>query len=100
MQACGLGAQIHSSWLEPDGGPGQVNTSEGGVVIGATKLVDNSNIPTYSVDMAAFYRIAKRVSRTGVGLPSMQAMALAHGEDVTEVACNLLEPSGVGGDKV
>jgi len=30
----------------------------------------------------------------------VQAMALAHGEDVIEVACNLLEPSKVGGDLV
>ncbi|KAL9451772.1 hypothetical protein AB3S75_013359 [Citrus x aurantiifolia] len=27
-------------------------------------------------------------------------MALTHGEVITEVACNLLEPSKIGGDKV
>nr|POE88654.1 hypothetical protein CFP56_47852 [Quercus suber] len=54
----------------------------------------------FSTDIAVVRRIAKQVSGRGGGLPSVQAMALAHGEDVTEVACNLLEPSKVGGDRV
>ncbi|KAF9589698.1 hypothetical protein IFM89_027268 [Coptis chinensis] len=45
-------------------------------------------------------RLAKCLSERGGGIPSVQAMALAHGEDITEVACNLLEPSRVGADKV
>ena len=74
--------------------------AKGVVVIGVTRWVDNYNVPILSTNIAAVRRIAKRVSGRGGGLPSVQAMALAHGEDVTEVACNLLEPSKVGGDRV
>lgn len=73
---------------------------KGVVVIGATRWVDNYNVPIFSTDIAVVRRIAKQVSGRGGGLPSVQAMALEHGEDVTEVACNLLEPSKVGGDRV
>ncbi|KAB1207008.1 Wall-associated receptor kinase 2 [Morella rubra] len=86
--------------LKPDEGPTQVTRAKGVVVIGATPWVDNYNVPVFSNDMAALRRIAKRVSGRGGGLPSVQAMALAHGNDVTEVACNLLEPNKVGGDRV
>ena len=74
--------------------------AKGVVVIGVTQWVDNYNVPILSTNIAAVRRIAKQVSGRGGGLPSVQAMALAHGEDVTEVACNLLEPSKVGGDRV
>ncbi|KAM3702531.1 hypothetical protein ACB098_04G032700 [Castanea mollissima] len=86
--------------LKPDEGPAQVTQEKGVVVIGATQWVDNYNVPIFSTDIAVVRRIAKQVSGRGGGLPSVQAMALAHGEDVTEVACNLLEPSKVGGDRV
>ncbi|XP_057952304.1 uncharacterized protein LOC131146617 isoform X2 [Malania oleifera] len=86
--------------LKPDEGPVQVAQAKGVVVIGATKWVDNYNIPVFSTDVAIVRRIAKRVSGRGGGLPSVQAMALAHGKDVIEVACNLLEPCRVGGDQV
>ncbi|KAF8409344.1 hypothetical protein HHK36_005419 [Tetracentron sinense] len=39
-------------------------------------------------------------SSEGGGLQSVQAMALVHGEDMTEVACNLLELGRVGADQV
>ncbi|KAL6975793.1 hypothetical protein U1Q18_024589 [Sarracenia purpurea var. burkii] len=87
--------------LKPDVGPAYAVQTKGIIVIGATPWVDNYNVPVYSTDIATVRRIAKRVSgRGGKGLPSVQAMALAHGEDVIEVACNLLDPSRVGGDLV
>ncbi|CAA7014021.1 unnamed protein product [Microthlaspi erraticum] len=45
-------------------------------------------------------RMARKASERGGGLPSVQTMALLHGEGVIEVACNLLNPSQVGGDEV
>ncbi|KAG2396964.1 Inactive protein [Vigna angularis] len=42
----------------------------------------------------------QRVSGRGGGLLSVQAMALAHGEGVIEVAYNLLDPNKVGGERV
>lgn len=86
--------------LKPDEGPAEVTPAKGVVLIGATPWVDNYNVPILSTDLAAVRRISKRVSGRGGGLPSVQAMALAHGEGVTEVACNLLEPTKVGGDRV
>ena len=74
--------------------------AKGVIVIGATQWVDNYNVPIFSTDFSAVRRIAKHVSGRGGGLPSVQAMALAHGDNAIEVACNLLEPSKVGGDRV
>ncbi|XP_076961140.1 formiminotransferase cyclodeaminase-like protein [Bidens hawaiensis] len=85
--------------LEPDEGPVQVVKTKGVVVIGATKWVDNYNVPVYSNDIGTVRRIAKRVSGRGGGLASVQSMALVH-DGVIEVACNLLEPSVVGADQV
>lgn len=89
-----------SSLLKADVGPAQAAQAKGVVVIGSTRWVDNYNVPIFSSNIAAVRRIAKRVSGRGGGLPSVQAMALAYGENVTEVACNLLEPSRIGGDQV
>lgn len=86
--------------LKPDEGPEQGVQAKGVVTIGATGWVDNYNVPVFSTDISAARRIAKRVSGRGGGLPTVQAMALAHDDGVTEVACNLLEPSRVGGDQV
>lgn len=86
--------------LDPDEGPNQVDRSKGIVVMGATKWVDNYNVPIFSTDISTVQRIAKRVSEMGGGLPSVQAVGLAHGKGLTEVACNLLDPSLAGGDKV
>ncbi|XP_050205541.1 uncharacterized protein LOC126655404 isoform X1 [Mercurialis annua] len=85
---------------KPDEGPAEATRAKGVVVIGATRWVDNYNVPVLSTDIAAVRRIAKRVSGRGGGLDSVQTMALAHGDDVIEVACNLLEPSKVGGERV
>ncbi|BFG25376.1 hypothetical protein CerSpe_116500 [Prunus speciosa] len=84
----------------PDKGPPKVTQGKGVIVIGATWWVDNYNVPVFSTDIAAVRRISKQVSGRGGGLPSVQAMALAHSESVIEVACNLLEPEKVGGDRV
>lgn len=86
--------------LNPDSGPSQVTPAKGVVVIGATNWVDNYNVALLSSDISAVRRIAKQVSGRGGGLPSVQAMALAHGEGVIEVACNLLDPNKVGGERV
>lgn len=94
------GPKLESLPLKPDAGPSQLIETKGVIVIGATRWVDNYNVPVFSTDIAAVRRIAKRVSARGGGLPSVQAMALAHGDTVTEVACNLLEPNKVGGDRV
>lgn len=75
-------------------------STKGVIVIGATRWVDNYNIPVFSTDISAVRRIAKRVSGRRGGLRSVQAMALKHGETVIEVACNLLEPNKVGGERV
>lgn len=95
--AGGLQSQVLP--LMPDEGPAQVVKEKGVVVIGATRWVDNYNIPVFSNNIAVVRRISKKVSGRGGGLHSVQSMALVHG-DVTEVACNLLEPSKVGGDEV
>ncbi|KAK9213875.1 hypothetical protein WN944_005860 [Citrus x changshan-huyou] len=94
------GLNSESLLVKPDRGPDQVTQSKGVIVIGSTRWVDNYNVPVFSTNIAAVRRIAKRVSERGGGLASVQAMALTHGEVITEVACNLLEPSKIGGDKV
>ncbi|KAJ4981259.1 hypothetical protein NE237_032096 [Protea cynaroides] len=86
--------------LNPDEGPSQAPQGKGVVVIGATRWVDNYNVPVFSSDISAVRRVAKRVSARGGGLEFVQAMALAHGDDLIEVACNLLAPNNVGADEV
>ncbi|XP_022894061.1 uncharacterized protein LOC111408547 [Olea europaea var. sylvestris] len=81
-------------------GPPRAIQGKVGVVIGATPWVDNYNVPIFSNDMTAVCKIAKRVSSRWGGLHSVQSMAIAHGEAIIEVACNLLEPSRVGGSQV
>ncbi|XP_071700746.1 formiminotransferase cyclodeaminase-like protein isoform X2 [Rutidosis leptorrhynchoides] len=85
--------------LEPDEGPAQVVQAKGVIVIGATNWVDNYNVPVFCNSISTVRKIAKKVSGRGGGLASVQSMALVHG-DVIEVACNLLEPTKVGGDQV
>lgn len=82
--------------LNPDEGPDQAVEGKGVVAIGVTQWVDNYNIPVYSTDMTKVRRIAKQLSGRGGGFPSVQAMALAHGNGITEVACNLLDPNNIG----
>ncbi|CAN6191883.1 unnamed protein product [Urochloa humidicola] len=86
--------------VAPDAGPTTPSRSKGVVAIGATAWVDNYNVPVHTADIAAARRMARAVSERGGGLRSVQAMGLAHGEGVTEVACNLLDPATVGAEKV
>ncbi|XP_022762496.1 formimidoyltransferase-cyclodeaminase-like [Durio zibethinus] len=99
IEWCG-GPKSKSLPLKPDAGPTQMCPAKGVIVIGATHWVANYNVPVFSTDIAAVRRISKRVSERGGGLPSVQAMGLSHSDGVTEVACNMLEPSKVGGDRV
>ncbi|XVF44445.1 hypothetical protein PTKIN_Ptkin02bG0120600 [Pterospermum kingtungense] len=94
------GSKLVSLPLKPDSGPIQASPGKGVILIGATHWVANYNVPVFSNDIAAVRRIAKQVSERGGGLPLVQAMGLVHHDGVTEVACNLLEPSKVGGDRV
>ncbi|XP_051135702.1 uncharacterized protein LOC127254573 isoform X2 [Andrographis paniculata] len=86
--------------LSPDEGPPHAVHRKGIVVIGATRWVDNYNVPIFSNDMVTVQRIARRVSGRGGGLQSVQSAALAHGKGIIEVACNLLDTSKVGGNEV
>ncbi|MBA0828866.1 hypothetical protein Goarm_013496 [Gossypium armourianum] len=94
------GSKSESLTLKPDAGPTQVSPTKGVILIGTTHWVANYNVPVFSTDIAAVRRIAKHVSERGGGLPSVQAMGLAHGDGITEVACNLLKPNEVGGDRI
>ncbi|KAJ6797078.1 Uncharacterized protein M6B38_110075 [Iris pallida] len=87
--------------LTPDEGPcHHSGRAKGVVVIGATRWVDNYNVPVRSTGIEAVRRIARRVSGRGGGLESVQAMGLRHGDDSFEVACNLLDPNRVGANLV
>ncbi|CAD5319054.1 unnamed protein product [Arabidopsis thaliana] len=86
--------------LKPDAGPQEVSKAKGVVAVGACGWVSNYNVPVMSNDLKAVRRIARKTSERGGGLASVQTMALVHGEGVIEVACNLLNPSQVGGDEV
>ncbi|XP_078432884.1 folic acid binding / transferase [Wolffia australiana] len=92
--------ELEAQTVKPDVGPSKASKSTGVVVIGATKWVDNYNIPIQSTDLGPVKRISRLVSGRGGGLDSVQAMALAHGEKSTEVACNLLDPVKVNADQV
>ncbi|KAF5177796.1 Glutamate formimidoyltransferase [Thalictrum thalictroides] len=94
------GPESETLLLKPDAGPHQASPDKGIAVVGATRWVDNYNVPIFSTDIATVSKIARQVSERGGGLPSVQAMALAHGENITEVACNLLDPTRVGAEQV
>ncbi|TVU13096.1 hypothetical protein EJB05_46772, partial [Eragrostis curvula] len=86
--------------VAPDAGPGTPSQCKGVVVVGATAWVDNYNVPVHTSDVGAAKRMARAVSERGGGLRSVQAMGLAHGNGVTEVACNLLDPASVEAEQV
>lgn len=94
------GPQSELLQLSPDEGPSHTLPGKGVVVVGATRWVDNYNVPIISNNMSAVRKISKRVSGRGGGLESVQSMALSHGEGIIEVACNLLDPNKVSGDQV
>uniref|UniRef100_A0A2P2JMV4 Formiminotransferase-cyclodeaminase n=1 Tax=Rhizophora mucronata TaxID=61149 RepID=A0A2P2JMV4_RHIMU len=84
----------------PDVGPNHVSPARGITMIGARPWVALYNVPIMSTDVPAAKRIARMVSARGGGLPTVQTLALVHGEDSTEIACMLLEPNQIGADRV
>ncbi|KAH7424972.1 hypothetical protein KP509_11G034800 [Ceratopteris richardii] len=77
--------------LGSDFGPNMVHPKSGVVVVGACPWVANYNVPVLSKDLQLGRRIAKKVSSRGGGLHAVQAMALLHGHDKIEIACNLTD---------
>ncbi|KAJ0113265.1 hypothetical protein Patl1_01687 [Pistacia atlantica] len=86
--------------VRPNEGPNQVSQARGIAMIGARPWIAFYNVPIMSTDISPARRIARMVSARGGGLPTVQALGLAHGEDSTEIACMLLEPNQVGADRV
>ncbi|OIW06037.1 hypothetical protein TanjilG_11724 [Lupinus angustifolius] len=64
------------------------------------KCIGVVHLPLSSSDIGAVQRIAKQISGRSGGLPSAHVMALAHVGGVIEVACDLLDPNKVGGERV
>ncbi|XP_039130760.1 formimidoyltransferase-cyclodeaminase-like [Dioscorea cayenensis subsp. rotundata] len=85
---------------EPDEGPARVSRERGITIIGASPWVENYNVPVRTTNVPAARRIARAISARGGGLPTVQALALVHGDDTTEIACILLDANRVGCDKV
>ncbi|XP_062215260.1 uncharacterized protein LOC133915892 [Phragmites australis] len=85
--------------IKPDEGPTHVSHERGATTIGATPWIENYNVPVLCKDVATVRRITRRVSGRGGGLPTVQALALFHGDDCTEIAC-LLDPDHVSANQV
>ncbi|XP_010467763.1 PREDICTED: formimidoyltransferase-cyclodeaminase-like isoform X1 [Camelina sativa] len=94
------GLELEMVPVKPDAGPQEVSKAKGVVAVGACGWVSNYNVPVMSNNLKAVRRLSRKTSERGGGLASVQTMALVHGEGVIEVACNLLNPSQVGGDEV
>ncbi|KAI5059321.1 hypothetical protein GOP47_0026093 [Adiantum capillus-veneris] len=77
--------------LVADFGPNIASQKSGVVVVGACPWIANYNIPILSNNLKLGRRIAKNVSSRGGGLPACQAMALLHGMNRMEIACNLTD---------
>lgn len=86
--------------LVPDFGPRVANLKSGVVVVGACSWIANYNIPILSNDLKLGRKVAKSVSSRGGGLPAVQAMALLHGSDRMEIACNLTNSKLTSADMV
>ncbi|KAG5233439.1 glutamate formimidoyltransferase [Salix suchowensis] len=84
----------------PDHGPSHVSRTRGVTLIGARSWVTLYNIPIMCTDVSTARRIARMVSARGGGLPTVQSLALFHGDDSAEIACMLLEPNRIGADRV
>jgi glutamate formiminotransferase len=84
--------------ISPDEGPTNVSSERGAITVGATPFLENYNVPILSKDVSIVRRITRSVSGRGGGLPSVQALALFHG-DCTEIAC-LLDPDHVSAYQV
>ncbi|CAG7900358.1 unnamed protein product [Brassica rapa] len=94
------GLELEVVPMKPDAGPLEVSKAKRVVAVGACGWVSNYNVPVMSTDLKPVRRMARKVSERGGVLASVQTMALVHGAGVIEVACNLLNPSHVGGDDV
>jgi len=85
--------------IKPDEGPTNVSSEKGATTVGATPFLEGYNVPVLSKDVATVRRITRRLSGRGGGLPTVQALALLHGDDCTEIAC-LLDPDHVSAYQV
>ncbi|CAJ1932140.1 unnamed protein product [Sphenostylis stenocarpa] len=79
---------------------GTVSRAKGISLIGARPWVALYSVPIQCTDVSSARRIARKVSARGGGLPTVQTLALVHGEDYSEIACMLLEPNQIGADRV
>ncbi|KAF6990789.1 hypothetical protein CFC21_007947 [Triticum aestivum] len=86
--------------MKPDVGPVHVPRERGATMVGAQPLVESYNVPIFCKDVPTVRRITRRVTGRSGGLPSVQALALFHGDNCTEIACFLLDPDHVGADRV
>ncbi|EER93876.1 hypothetical protein BDA96_01G190400 [Sorghum bicolor] len=85
--------------VKPDVGPTHVSHKRGATTVGVTPWIEGYNIPVLSKDVPAVRRITRRVTGRSGGLPTVQALALFHGDDCTEIAC-LLDPDHVSAYQV
>ncbi|AQK64367.1 uncharacterized LOC100191169 [Zea mays] len=78
--------------VKPDVGPAHVvSHKRGATTVGVTPWIENYNVPVLCKDVATVRRITRGVTGRSGGLPTVQALALFHGDDCTEIAC-LLDP--------
>ncbi|RLN16341.1 formimidoyltransferase-cyclodeaminase-like [Panicum miliaceum] len=85
--------------IKPDEGPTSVSSERGATTVGATPFLEGYNVPVLSKDVATVRQITRRLTGRGGGLPTVQALALLHGDDCTEIAC-LLDPDHVSAYQV
>ncbi|RLN42280.1 formimidoyltransferase-cyclodeaminase-like [Panicum miliaceum] len=85
--------------IRPDEGPTNVSSERGATTVGATPFLEGYNVPVLSKDVATVRRITRSLTGRGGGLPTVQALALLHGDDCTEIAC-LLDPDHVSAYQV
>lgn len=78
--------------VKPDVGPAHVvSHKRGATTVGVTPWIEGYNVPVLCKDVATVRRITRGVTGRSGGLPTVQALALFHGDDCTEIAC-LLDP--------
>ena len=85
--------------MKPDVGPTYVSRERGATMVGATRFVENYNVPILCKDIPTVRRITRRVTGRSGAFPTVQALALFHGDNCTEIAC-LLDPDHVGAEQV
>ncbi|VAH08704.1 unnamed protein product [Triticum turgidum subsp. durum] len=85
--------------VKPDVGPAQVSRERGATMVGAKPFVESYNVPIFCKDLPTVRRITQRVTGRSGGFPTVQALALFHGDNCMEIAC-LLDPDHVGADQV